>query len=44
MVKVKINELAQLYRDPKFPGSFGGVHKFLTAMREKGLQIQEKDV
>jgi hypothetical protein len=44
MVKVKVDELAHLYRDPKFPGSFGGVRKFLTAVREKGLQIPEKDV
>lgn len=44
MVKSKLDELSQLYRDPKFPGSFGGVRKFLTAVREKGLHLSEKDV
>ena len=37
-------ELGRLYRDPKFPGSFGGVKKFLQAIKEAGVKASEKEV
>jgi transposase InsO family protein len=44
MGKVQLDELSKLYRDPKFPGSFGGVRKFLNAVKENGLNISDDNV
>lgn len=33
-------EVQKLYRDPKYPGSFGGLNKFLLALRKKGYKIR----
>ena len=37
-------EVGKLYRDPKFPGSFGGIKKFFRALQEKGKKLTEKDL
>ena len=41
---LKVEDVRQLYRDPKYPGSFGGVNKFLLGLKQGGHKIKKEEL
>ena len=42
--RLGLEDITRLYRDPRQPGSLGGVDKFLSTLRKEGYKINRKNL